>query len=260
MEVLANGFQLAEAPRPAPGGGLYFSDALGGGVRLLRPDGSLEEVVPKRKGVGGLVPHRDGGIVVSGRTVEHCRDGEVRTLLEVEGIGGFNDLTTDSEGRVIVGALRFFPFRGEEPVPSFVWRIENGEATLLTEQVRWPNGTDISPDGATLYMSDFADGTVHAFELGDEPPLPARVFARSPRGSADGLTIDDEGGVWIALGQGAGLARFTPDGELDSVVDIPDAFVTSLCFDGADAYVTTANALLRMDLGASGNPATPASV
>jgi sugar lactone lactonase YvrE len=261
MEILATGFQLAEAPRPAPGGGLYFSDVLGGGVRLLRPDGELEVVVPKRRGVGGLVPHRDGGLVVSGTTVEHVRDGERRVLLELEGISGFNDLTTDSEGRVIVGALRFFPFRDEDPVPSFVWRIEpDGEATLLAETIRWPNGTAVSPDGSTLYMSDYSDGTVHAFELDAEPPLPGRVFASSPRGSADGLTVDAEGGVWVALGEGAGLARLAPDGELDRIVDIPDAFVTSLCFDGRDAYVTTADSVLRTQLGVSGRPAVPASV
>ena len=235
---------------------------LGGGVRLLRPDGSVEDVVPKRKGVGGLVPHRDGGVVVGGRTIQHCRDGEVRTLFELEGISGFNDLTTDSDGRVIVGALRFFPFRGEDPVPSFVWRIESeGEATLLSgDAVHWPNGTGISPDGSTLYMSDYAQALVHAFDLGAEPPLPQRVFARSPRGSSDGLAVDDEGGVWIALGDGAGLGRFTPEGELDRVEDLPDTFVTSLCFDGETAYVTTADSVLRGELGVSGTPAAPASL
>ena len=261
LEVLASGFRLAEAPRPAPGGGLYFSDVLGGGVRLWR-DGMVEVVVPDRKGVGGLVPHRDGGLVVGGRSVQHVRDGGTRTLFEPDGISGFNDLTTDAEGRVIVGALRFFPFKGEPPAPSPVWRSEGeGEATLLSDDaVLWPNGTGISPDGAILYMSDYAQGLVHALELDAGPPLPQRVFAHAPRGSADGLAIDDAGCVWIALGDGAGLARFTPAGDLDRVVDIPDAFVSSLCFDGETAYVTTGDSVLRGELGVAGRPATAATI
>ena len=62
---------------------------------------------------------------------------------------------------------------------------------------------------------------------------PARTFARSPRGSADGLAVDVDGGVWVALGEGAGIARFAPDGTLDGVADVPVAFVSSLSFGGS---------------------------
>ena len=93
----------------------------------------------------------------------------------------------------------------------------------------WPNGIGLSPDGATIYVSDFAESVVLAY---DRDGGGRRVFARSPRGSCDGLAVDSEGGVWTALGPGAGIARFAPDGALAEIVELPDEFVSSVAFAG----------------------------
>ena len=53
----------------------------------------------------------------------HIRDGESRVVLDVEGVTGFNDLAPADDGSLHVGALRFMPFKGEEPVPGEIWRI-----------------------------------------------------------------------------------------------------------------------------------------
>ena len=242
MEALAWGYGLVEGPTFAPDGSVFFSDVLGGGVHRWSPGGDVETVIPKRRGVGGMCLHGDGGLVVSGRDVVHVRDGESRTLLAIDGVTGFNDLSPDSEGRIYVGALRFMPFGGEEPVPGEVWRIDGeGAAEELFGGVDWPNGIGFSPDGEMIYTSDFASGEVVAF---DPATRERRVFARSPSGDADGLAVDVEGGVWVALGRGGGVGRFGPDGGLDDVLDVPAGFVSSLCFGGEDMrdlYVTTAD-------------------
>src|SRR5436309_9490925 len=106
VETLAFGYSLVEAPRVDGAGNLYFSDAIDGGVYRRAPDGVVSVVVPKRRGVGGLVLHADGGVVISGKDVSHVRDGETRILLTVEGALGFNDLTTDAAAHVYVGSLR----------------------------------------------------------------------------------------------------------------------------------------------------------
>ena len=83
------------------------------------------------------------------------------------------------------------------------------------------------------------------------------VFARSPAGSADGLAVDENGGVWVAMGEGGAIARFEPDGSLDRTFDVPADFVSSLCFGGddmRDVYVTTVGALLH---GRSDVPGLP---
>jgi gluconolactonase len=246
VETLAFGFGLAEAPLADDRGGVLFSDVLGGGVNRWSREGGVEVVLPKRRGIGGLVLHADGGIVVSGRDLVHVRGDETRTLLAApEGVTGLNDMAADAAGRVYVGALRFKPFAGETPVPGEVWRIDaEGRGLVLFDGIDWPNGIGFSPDGGTIYTSDFASGQVLAHDLGaDGQAIGRRVFAQSPAG-ADGLAVDSEGSVWVALGQGGGVARFQMDGSLEQVLDVPASFVSSVCFGGADLcdlYITTAD-------------------
>ena len=262
FEPLASGFGLTEAPCWDRAGGVYFSDVLQGGVRRWSRTGGVEDVLPKRRGIGGMCLHADGGIVVSGRDVLHVRDAEQRTLLgEMEGVTGYNDLGVDSAGRVWVGALRFRPFAGESPVPGEVWTIGPSGAAVAQRGVDWPNGIGFSPDGAIAYVCDYAHGTVVADGAG--------VFARVPVGSADGLAVDEQGGVWVATGEGRSLARFAPDGALDRTIDVPRAsFVTSLCFGGddlRDLYVTAicepgGGSLLHARADVAGLPVPPATV
>jgi sugar lactone lactonase YvrE len=202
-------------------------------------------VVPKRRGVGGMALHADGGVVVTGRDVQHVRDSEIRTLLTLEGAKGFNDMTTDRDGRVYVGSIRFMPFGGESPVPGEVWRVEReAQATELFGDISWPNGVGFSPDERTIYISDYAAGKVIAHDLTAAGEAKnRRVFAESPSRAADGLVVDRDGCVWVALGAG-GIGRFSVSGSLDEVLEVPAGFVSSLCFggtDGRDLYITTAD-------------------
>jgi gluconolactonase len=248
MEELASGFSLLEGPTVNREGDVYFSDVLGGGVYRWSPDG-VEQVVPKRRGVGGIVLHEDGGVVVTGRDVLHVRDGESRTLLTLDGVTGFNDLATAPDGSVYVGALRFHAFAGDAPVPGEIWRITaEGDPEPVAGGVLWANGIGFSPDGATAYGSDYARSCVVAWDMGRDGSLSSpRVFAEMPDGSADGLAVDQEGGVWVAMGAAGNLMRFTADGSLDLELDVPASFVSSLCFGGEDMrdiYVTTGDGTL----------------
>ena len=238
---------LLEAPR-LTADGVVFSDVTGGGVYC---DGVA--VVPKRRGVGGIVPHRDGGLVITGRTLLHRE----RELLG-EDLGGFNDLTTTPAGEVLVGALRFHPFAGEAPVPSPLLRVTGpGQATVISEEALWPNGVGLAPGGDRIYLCDYARAQVLTMGVDGSG---AAVFCSSPRGGADGLAVDVEGGVWVALGDAGAVARFTPGGELDAVVDVPAEFVTSLSFSGTDVLVTTVGTVFRGRSEVAGLPIAPATV
>jgi len=246
VETLAWGYGLAEAPRVDDADNLYFTDVVGGGAYRRSPDGTLATVVPKRRGCGGLALHADGGVVVSGRNVVHVRAGETRVLLEVEGTVGFNDLTTDAAGRVYVGSLRTSAFTSGPRVPGELWRIDlDGTTAAVYDGVEFANGVGFSPDGKTVYHSNYSEALVLAHDLApDGTAHRRRVFARMPRGNPDGLAVDEEGGVWVALGDGGGIGRFAPDGSLREVLDVPANFVASLCFGGRDRrdlYVTTAD-------------------
>jgi sugar lactone lactonase YvrE len=263
MEELVAGRGLLEGPTIDGEGGVYFSDVVGGGVYRWSPAG-VELVVPKRRGVGGIVLHADGGLVVTGRDVQHVRDGKSRTLLSLEGVTGFNDLATAPDGSVYVGALRFHPFAGEAPVPGEIWRIAPAaEAAPVAGGVLWANGIGFSPDGRVAYGSDYARACVLAWDVGDDGGLSSpRTFAEVPAASADGLAVDEEGGVWVAAGAAGNLVRFTPGGALDRTVDVPASFVSSLCFGGEDmrdVFVTTGDGkLLRGRANVPGMPLTRA--
>jgi sugar lactone lactonase YvrE len=273
FETLASGYGLAEAPCwESDRGSLLFSDVFGGGVHRWSAGEAVATVVPKRRGIGGMALHADGGVVVSGRDVVHVRNGETRTLLAHEGVTGFNDLATDVSGRVYVGTLRYNLFAGEAPAPGELWRIDAaGEATELFGDLEWANGIGFSPDGATIYACDYARGTVIAHDLDDGRAVDRRELVKSPSGSVDGLAVDQEGCLWVALAEGGGVGRFRPDGALEDVLDVPASFVSSLCFGGpdmCDLYITTsgsteepaAGAVLRTSVNVPGLPVMPAIV
>ena len=244
--------RLLEAPRFGPAGEVVYSDVLAGGMWACSTDGEVRELLGKRRGIGGIVGRADGGWVLSGRNVVHLMpDGEQREILSGEGVCGYNDLGVTPDGNLLAGVLHYRPLAGEPPLPGRLLSLDPvGGVDLLSEGVTWPNGIGVSPDGQTIYVSDYARGAVLAIarEGGH-----TRELCRSPRGSADGLAVDSEGAVWVALGDGAAVARFLPDGELDDVFPLPAGFVSSLCFGGPDmrdVLIAAADNAFRPELGA----------
>ena len=252
MEIVATGFALAEAP-VWDGKGLYFSNVLGGGVYRVEPGGRPDQVIAKRRGVGGAALTAGGRLIVTGRDVV-CRDDVV--VGHEPGITGYNDCGTLADGTLLVGALRFHPMSGEPPVPADLVRVApDGSITHQALELTWPNGIACAPDGQTFYVADYSQGVVWRDGV--------QRFCESPRGEADGLAVDADGGVWVALGSGAGVARFASDGSLDFVLDVKTSFVSSVCFGGddlRDLYITTGDAVLRERVAFAGFPVPPARV
>lgn len=259
FERLVGGHVLVAGPREDGQGGVLFSDVVAGGVWRWPGGKRATAVLEGRRGIGGLVAHVKGGIVVTGRDVTVVGGrGEDRELLGLRGgMKGFNNVTTTDDGALLVGALRFRPMAGEEPVPGEVWRVpprRGGEPSVLLDGVFCPNGIGLCPTGTTVYVSDGHTGEILRC---DSDGSDRRVFARVPDSAPDGLAVDEEGNVWVALGPGGGIARFTPAGELRERHDVPGAeHVSSVAFAGEDdLLVATAGALLRArGVGVRGRP------
>jgi gluconolactonase len=246
----------------------------GVGVYDWSPDsGAVTTVLPKRRGIGGMARHEDGGLVMSGRDVIHLRpDGTTRTIYaRGDGVTGNNDLTIDPDGRVVVGHLRVRPFAGEEPVPGEFVTVGGGiEPQLVVDDVLWVNGCQFSPDGSIFYGCDAHRGIVLAVDRHPDGTYSGRrVAVESPTGVADGMAVDETGALWVALGPSGSIGRFTPDGTLEREIVMDAAFVASVCFggkDGRDLFATSigqggeSGAVFHGRVDVAGAPITPATV
>jgi D-xylonolactonase len=247
LETLAYGYGLLEGPRVDEAGNLFFSDVTNGGVYRRSPDGTISTVVPRRRGVGGIALHADGGVVISGKNICHVKDGETRILFQRDDIPGFNDLFTDSAGHVYVGSLRSDPFKEGARVPGELWRIDaEGRVVLMYGDVGLTNGIGFSPDGRMIYHADSAGPHIIVHDVAADGSMHnRRAIAQMSGGTIpDGLAVDEADYIWVAIYGGNCAARYTPEGKLDRKIDVPAKAVTSVCFGGQDRrdlYIVTAD-------------------
>jgi gluconolactonase len=262
FETLATGYGLLEGPRTDQKNRLYFSDVRGGGVFRRNPDGRIETLIPERKSVGGIALNEGGGLVVTGTGLAYWdeRNGRIRDIFtEWDGkpLFGLNDLTTDDDGCIWVGSfgcdINKFDFKTTPPPGSLFRVAPPDKVTKLWEGIEVTNGLGFSPDRKLLYHSDSTTRAVWAYEVRpDRSVSERRLFARLPDGMPDGLTIDVEGGVWVAVVGGPGeLVRFKNDGTVERRIKVPAKTVTSVAFGGpdlGDLYAVTANNSNNRDL------------
>ncbi|MQA96736.1 MAG: hypothetical protein GEV11_19620 [Streptosporangiales bacterium] len=247
VETLLTGYGLVEGP-VWDGDGLLFTDVPNGGLHRLDTDGSVSTVLPHRRGMGGVALHAAGGYVVSGRNVAYKTPGTTTVLLEPgDGHTGrsYNDLGTDSAGRVYVGSLEFDPLTpGADGPHGELYRIElDGSVTTLADDVALSNGLAVSPDERSLYHSDSRRGLVWRYALDASGEVTGRsVLAEFAGGTPDGLAVAADSGVWIALARGGVVAVVEADGTRRTDIPMPVPMVTSVCFGGTgltDLYIVT---------------------
>jgi len=200
------------------------------------------------------------------------------TILASEAIAGsigFNDLTTDAQGRIYVGSLAFRVFGGDQPKPGHLHLIElDGSVRTLSDGVMLTNGLGFSPDGKTLYHSDSRSNLVRAHDVAADGSVgPWRQFAYfENNGIPDGLAVASDGSVWVADARGGRVAVFEASGAHRADIAVPLPMVTSVCFGGddlRDLYVVTgsdgsgredAGTIYRMRTDVAGQPRPNARV
>jgi D-xylonolactonase len=250
LTTLASGFGLLEAPRVDEQDRLYFSDVPNGGVYRLNPNGKVDNVVPKRKGVGGMMFNEGGGIVMTGRglILFDEKTGNSRGLFtEWEGKScSFNDLTTNDNGSVYTGQINFDPLSNNKPIPGSLFRIDPpNKVTKLWDGIEVTNGLGLSPDRKHLYHSDSPTGAVWVYDVtADHGVKDRRIFAKLPEGWPDGMAVDAEGGLWVAAVRVGEVVHFGKDATIKKRIKVPASMVTSLVFGGRDMqdlYIVTAD-------------------
>jgi xylono-1,5-lactonase len=265
-EIVASGYSVVEGPVLDRAGRLFFTDVHEGGVFCLHPDGNVETVVPRRRGVGGLCLHQDGGLVVSGRDVTHVRGDTQRTLIErsdlpvLDGVpvGGFNDLCADQHGRVLVGPTRRYPLdinsaeaasphmsAGKHVPSELIMLTGEQEYSVLYDDVRGvSNGVTVSMDNSLIFHSESGACSVRVSRFVSATEVVGIAhWSTSPiAGHPDGVALDVNGFLWVAMFGGGCVIRFSPAGEIVDQINVPATRVTNLSFGGddmADMYITT---------------------
>ena len=246
--VLAARHGLLEGPC-AIEGGIAFSDVIAGGVWHLGADGQVRSLLERRRGIGGLAAVAGGGLAVTGRDLSVLRDGELSIWHADPGVTGFNDLTASPAGDVLLGALRYRPLAGEDPVPGDLrWVAADGTWQTLADDLIWPNGIAVT-GGGTILVSDYHRRCVMAYPAEGGA---GEVFFELADGNPDGVALDAEGALWVAGGPSGSLVRVLADGTVGAVVDVRARFVSSLCFAGPaldEVFITTADNLATPDTG-----------
>jgi sugar lactone lactonase YvrE len=224
----------------------------------IAPDGSLDEVttVVIDRHLGAVAPVVDGGYLLAAGTgfLFLDEDGEVIELAQPEAGRPdvrMNDGACDAQGRFWAGTMAY----DESPGAGALYRLElDGSCTTVLEGLTIANGIGWSPDGETMYLNDSGTGCVEAFGFdGASGAIAARrtlVRSNRPGVVPDGLTVDAEGGIWVALWDGGAVNRYAPDGSLLTTLELPVARPTSCAFGGPDLetlFVTTARVGLEED-------------
>ncbi|MFD0370415.1 SMP-30/gluconolactonase/LRE family protein [Streptomyces sp. NPDC127114] len=266
---------LGEGPTwDAAGSRLVWVDILGARVHVHDPATGSHDVTPVDQHVGAAKPRAGGGLVVNLRdgVGRYDPDGTFSWLHHdpVPGRRG-NDAAVAPDGSLWAGSMRYDEAEGGG---SLLRIAPDGSATPLLDRVTVSNGIGWSPaDPGLAYYVDSPTRRIDALRVEDGRVVDRRPFATVGPGAGipDGLTVDAEGCVWIALWDGGSLHRYTPAGALERVVPLPVRRPTACAFGGPglrDLYVTTARTgladpeplagslLVLPDMG-QGLPATP---
>jgi sugar lactone lactonase YvrE len=223
-------------------GGLRWVDMLAGDVLELAADGSIE-----RRRVGTICaavrPRREGGAVLGverGFALEET-DGTLAILEELwtDANVRMNEGACDPDGRFYCGSMAY----DKRPGAGALYRLDPDRSVhVVLEDVTVSNGLDWSPDGSLAYYNDTDTHRTDVFDYDTDSGLTQRrPFAEIP-GRPDGLTVDAEGGVWVALSDGGQVRRYTAEGALDAVIKLPVTKVTACAFGGSrfeQLFITT---------------------
>lgn len=196
-----------------------------------------------------VVPSSDGALVVgSGGHILKVEPGSttpsVLAEIPMPAHNRTNDATVDAQGRLWFGTMD-----DAERVPTgALWCLDQGVLHCMGGEAVVTNGPAITHDGRTLYHVNSGERTIWRYTIGEGPSITdGAVFLQLAEGEGypDGIVLDSEDCLWVALWDGWGVRRYAPDGELLMTVALPCARVTKIAFGGADlqtAYVTTASA------------------
>lgn len=237
-------------------GGLRWVDMLAGDVLHLDPDSGAVDRRHAGSVVAALRPRAVGGAVLALERGFAFTDDflTVRPLRELWSDTGIrmNEGGCAPDGSFLCGSMAY----DAEPGRGALYRLDlDGNVTTALRDVTISNGLAWSPDGATAYYVDTPTQRIDAFDYVDGSLVRRRKVVRiaAEKGAPDGVTVDSEGGLWVALWGGGAVHHYSPEGTLLDVVELPVPRVTACTFGGPELdrlYITTS----RVDTDITAHP------
>ena len=246
---------LGEAPAwDADAHRLIWVDIAAGVVHRFDPSTGRDEMIGVGQPVGAAAPTTSGGLAIAARDGFCLLDpstGRLEMLAEVEPTVPatlMNDGKCDAAGRFWAGTK---DVEGRRPLGSLFRLDADLSLTRVLTGVTISNGLGWSPDQRTMYFIDSATYAIDAFdfelETGSVSNRRRLVELPDAWGLPDGMTVDEEGFLWVAFWTGSAIRRLSPVGEVVSVIELPVSLVTSCAFGGddlSDLYMTSARVAL----------------
>jgi sugar lactone lactonase YvrE len=238
-QIVLAGLSFGEGPRWHDGR-LWFSDFHTHRVQAMDENGNTETIVevPKRPSGLGWLP--DGRLLVvsmQDRRLMRLDPGGLVEHADLTGVATFdcNDMVVDGQGRAYVGNFGFDFAHGEPPKPAALALVTpDGAVSVAADDLMFPNGTVITPDGATLIVGETFGRRLTAFDVAADGTLSnRRVWADLDRVTPDGICLDEAGGIWVADPTHHQCVRVVEGGEItDRIATEPGCFACML--GGAD--------------------------
>lgn len=245
-----------EAPCWSAGwGGLRFVDMFAGDLLTVRAGGQVERLHVGSPVAAFVRPRTGGGYVVGTERGLALADGAdaaptpALTLWEDGGIR-MNEGAVMPDGSLLAGSMAY----DRTPGAGTLYRVSADlRAEVAVSGVTISNGIGFSPDGTLAYYNDTPTGRTDVFDVAGHRLVDRRTFVDHGDGQPDGLCVDADGNVWVAL-YGDGCVRcFSPAGEALAEVTVPPRLSTACALggtDGRDLFVTTS----RENLGDDAEP------
>lgn len=248
LEPFIDGLSFGEGPRWHQGK-LWYSDFYVHQVRVADESGRTETVVEVPGRPSGLGWRPDGTMLIvsmTDRRLMRFADGTLSVEAELESLatGHCNDMIVDGKGRAYVGNFGFDRHAGETPKAAVLVRVDpDGSVHRAADDLQFPNGTVITPDGKTMIVAETLAKRLTAYDIAEDGTLSnRRVWAETPSCYPDGICLDVEGGVWVTGAFTSHMVRVLEGGRITHDFDLGERSAYACMLGAADRrtlYVVT---------------------
>jgi len=245
LEPFVDGLSFGEGPRWHQGK-LWYSDFYVHQVSTADESGRTEVIVEVPGRPSGLGWRPDGTMLIvsmTDRRLMRFAGGKLTVEAELSSIatGLCNDMIVDAKGRAYVGNFGFDRHAGEKQKPAVLARVDpDGSVHRAADDLAFPNGTVITPDGRTMIIGETMAKRLTAFDIAADGTLSnRRIWAETPACNPDGICLDAEGGIWAFTHH---MVRVLEGGKVTHDLDLGERAAYACMLGGKDRrtlYVIT---------------------